>query len=319
MCKARQSGTWLWAGDFAGSGTPHHERQCGPITALTTDATDQKVPPYKWLWVCIACMYLHDPPYRQVNPVPLNSSAATKYILYLPLWRHPSDDLAVGIPEADYARGARIVPAPHGNDASRLPVVWYGTSIVHGAAVSRAGEAFTNRVSRAINRTVLNFGFSGSGHMDLGIGLWLGRFCLFVFNLSVILCIGCRLDAAVFIIDCNWNMQPEEITAKTGPLVAQLRSAQPTTPIVLAEGSPDGDGWFEASHGTQQANNAALRAVFQQLKGADSQLYYVGSDELFAASRGSLENPTVGGCHPSDLGAQQVAAFYTKLLPALLG
>ena len=41
-----------------------------------------------------------------------------------------------------------------------------GTSIVHGAAVTRAGEAFTNRISRAINRTVLNFGFSGSGHMD---------------------------------------------------------------------------------------------------------------------------------------------------------
>ena len=74
---------------------------------------------------------------------------------YLPLWRAVSDDLAIGIPAAEAASGAKLLPDTGGIDESKKPVVWYGTSIVHGAASTRAGAGFTNRISRAINRTVL--------------------------------------------------------------------------------------------------------------------------------------------------------------------
>lgn len=59
---------------------------------------------------------------------------------------------------------------------------------MHGAASTRAGDSFTNRISRGLNRTVLNFGFSGSGHMDLGIGMWL-----------------LKIDAAAYVIDCTYS------------------------------------------------------------------------------------------------------------------
>ena len=121
--------------------------------------------------------------------------------------------------------------------------------------ISQAG--FTNRISRGINRTVLNFGFSGSGHMDLGIGMWLRT-----------------LDAAVFIVDCNWNMQAEEVSRKAGPIVAQLRAAHPGTPIVLAEGTPDGTEWFYSTH-REGLINAALRGVFERLQPHDANLHYV--------------------------------------------
>jgi hypothetical protein len=133
----------------------------------------------------------------------------------------------------------------------------------------QAGAGFTNRVSRAINRTVLNFGFSGSGHMDLGIGMWL-----------------LKIDAAVFIIDCNWNMRASEIALKTAPLVRQLRAARPEAPIILAEGTPDGLNWVLPSDapGHQEQNNQALRAAYAGLK-ADGvpNLHYVESASLFAA------------------------------------
>ena len=76
--------------------------------------------------------------------------------------------------------------------------------------ISQAG--FTNRISRGINRTVLNFGFSGSAHMDLGIGLWLRT-----------------IDAAAFIIDCNWNMHAAEVGACHAPSLgsAALRCPRP--------------------------------------------------------------------------------------------
>jgi hypothetical protein len=43
------------------------------------------------------------------------------------------------------------------------PVVFYGTSITQGGVASRPGMAFTNILSRALDREVLNFGFSGNG------------------------------------------------------------------------------------------------------------------------------------------------------------
>jgi hypothetical protein len=79
-------------------------------------------------------------------------------MLYLPLWRACSDDLAIGMPIDDYSAGARLVPEVGGINESKKPIVWYGTSIVHGAASTRAGAGFTNRIARGINRTVLNFG-----------------------------------------------------------------------------------------------------------------------------------------------------------------
>ena len=148
--------------------------------------------------------------------------------------------------------------------------------------------------------SVQNFGFSGSGHMDLGIGMWLET-----------------IDAAVFLIDCNWNMRAAEISRKAGPIVAQLRAQHPATPIVMVEGTPDGTDWFTSKESNQQANNVALRAVYETLRANDANLHYVFSAQLFGTG-GALINPTVGGCHPSDLGAFDVADFYARFLPGIM-
>ena len=76
---------------------------------------------------------------------------------------------------ADAAGGAKLVAESGGIDEAKPPVVWYGTSIVHGAASTRAGSSFTNRISRSITRTVLVsrarvLGVVGVG---VGVGRWL--------------------------------------------------------------------------------------------------------------------------------------------------
>ena len=115
----------------------------------------------------------------------------------------------------------------------------------------------------------------------------------------------------------DWNMNAAEIAAKTGPYVQTIREVHPTTPIVLAEGSPDGDHWFLPAAGqAQDAKNAALRGAFETLRGSDPNLHYVNGTDLFGDD--PTVNPTVGGCHPSDLGAHKIAAFYTAFLPSLL-
>ena len=50
------------------------------------------------------------------------------------------------------------------------PVLFYGTSIVNGHVASRPGMIFTNVLSRALRRPVINLGFGGQGTMDPSIG-----------------------------------------------------------------------------------------------------------------------------------------------------
>jgi len=77
-----------------------------------------------------------------------------------------------------------------------------------------------------------------------------------------------------------------------------------------------GDHWV--SPGDNDLKRAALKAQYDVLAATDRNihLFLNAGDELFAGN--ALENPTVAGTHPSDLGHREVATFWTQYLPALL-
>ena len=85
-----------------------------------------------------------------------------KYWLFLPM-RNTIMSLKIGVPssyelpkhDSDFDRNGVILKG-------RKPIVWYGTSIVQGGAVSRPGSTFTNILSRELGRHVLNYGFAGN-------------------------------------------------------------------------------------------------------------------------------------------------------------
>lgn len=104
-------------------------------------------------------------------------------------------------------------------------IVWYGTSILQGGVSSRPGNIFTHKISRRLNRTIFNFGFSGNGKMELGVAKHLATIP----------------SVSLIIVDCNWNMDGASISSSTEPLVQYFRThGHPTTPIILAEGTPAG-------------------------------------------------------------------------------
>ena len=80
-------------------------------------------------------------------------------MVYLPVRVRP-ERFAVGVKE-----GASFLP-PRPCATSR-PVVHYGTSIVNGGMASRPGLVFPSIMSRLADVEVVNFGFSGSGRMEL--------------------------------------------------------------------------------------------------------------------------------------------------------
>ncbi|MEQ1691037.1 MAG: SGNH/GDSL hydrolase family protein [Gemmatimonas sp.] len=215
-----------------------------------------------------------------------------EYAIYLPLY-NGIDSLSIGVPPG--ASFERLEPR------TEKPIVFYGTSITHGASASRAGMTHVAILGRRFDRPVVNLGFSGNGRMDAAVG-----------DLLV------KIDAAVYVIDCLPNMNADSVTLKCVPLVKQIRAARPTTPIVLVEDRRQTNSWIlPALTKFHTDNHAALRACLDALKKDGIKgLYYLAGDDLL----GDDAEAATDGSHPSDLGmVRQADRFEPVLRKALAG
>jgi lysophospholipase L1-like esterase len=213
------------------------------------------------------------------------------YCLYLPLYNGVSE-VEIGV--AAESKMSRLVR----DEAHQLPIVFYGTSITQGGCASRPGMVHTAILGRRLNRPVINLGFSGNGKMEAEVT-------------------SCIVDirAAAFVIDCLPNMTAAEVTSNTSPLVASLRKAHPTTPIILAEDRTYSDAFLKNDRAERNATSrAALQKVFAQLQSQDKNLHYLAGDQQLSADG----EDTVDGSHPTDLGFLRMADEFCKVLAPLL-
>jgi len=88
---------------------------------------------------------------------------------------------------------------------------------------------------------------------------------------------------------------------------------------------PPPSGLQPIQHHSTDPGDWLSAARFNTLVAAgDKNLHYVTADKLYqfnpltAVDPDHLISPTVGGCHPSDLGQMAVASFYSAFLPTLL-
>ncbi len=213
-----------------------------------------------------------------------------EFALYLPLYNGP-EFLEIGVPKGTKFKG--LAPRPN-------PIVFYGTSITQGGVASRPGMCHPSIIGRKLDHPVMNLGFSGTGRMDPVIGRLLTQ-----------------VDAAVFVIECCGNMQPEQIRERCVPLVKQLRAARPDTPIVLVEDRGFPNAWIvKAKADYNQANNAALREAHAALVAEGiSALHYIPGAELYGTdSEGSTDNS-----HANDLGFMRMAEVMLPEIGKALG
>lgn len=212
------------------------------------------------------------------------------FTVYLPLY-NGVESLEIGVPE-----GASFRPlAPR----KQKPIVFYGTSIMHGACASRPGMSISGILGRRLDRPTINLGFSGNGQMEKEVG-----------DLLV------ELDPAVYAIDCLPNMTPEMVAQRTEPLVRQLRAARPDTPILLVEDRTFTNAAFQKSHRDNHARRReALRQAYERLrKDGVKHLAYLAGDDLLGADGEAATD----GSHPSDLGFVRYADAYEPALKKLI-
>ncbi|MCU0959636.1 MAG: SGNH/GDSL hydrolase family protein [Pirellulaceae bacterium] len=226
---------------------------------------------------------------RQAIVTGLDGALRT-YTVYLPLY-NGVNSLKIGVPaDCDFR------PVMPRNDK---PIVFYGTSIMHGACASRPGLAIPAILGRRFHRPTINLGFSGNGRMDPE----------FVELLA-------ELDPALYCIDCLPNMDPAAVRERAKPLVERLRRTRPQTPILLVEDRVFTNAPFLPERQQfHRENHRALREVYDALIAAGvPELYYLPGDDLL----GSDGEGATDGSHPNDLGFLRNAACYERVLRRIL-
>lgn len=198
-------------------------------------------------------------------------------------------DFEVGI--ADGA--AMEAPLPY---AIARPIVFYGSSITHGAAASRPGVAYPAQVARALDADYINLGFAGACRGEPIMANYIAS-----------------LDMSLFVLDYDHNApNVEHLQATHEPFYQVIRAAQPELPIVLIS-KPD----FDANRTENARRRAVIQATYDRARAAgDRMIWFIDGETLF----GTVDRDacTVDGCHPNDLGFYRMAQTITPVLREIL-
>jgi len=212
-----------------------------------------------------------------------------EFLLYLPLYNGVSS-VEIGIPKE-----SSLFKAPSYAPESTKPIVFYGTSITHGACASRPGMCHPAIVGRWMHCPFINLGFSGNGRMEPEVAHLLAE-----------------LDPAVYILDCLPNMSAQIVAERVEPFVRILRDAHPETPILLVEDRTYPNSFLiQSSRERNVTSRAELsKAYGRLLEDGVPNLYYLSGDVLL----GDDGEGTVDNSHPTDLGfMRQAEAFHSTL------
>ena len=177
-----------------------------------------------------------------------------EFRLYLPLYNEV-EWIEVGIDSA-----ARFEWLPLREER---PVVAYGTSILQGGCASRPGMAWTNILSRKIDRTVMNFGFSGSGRMERE-------------TVELI----AENDAKAWIIDCVPNMNHLEDSLFEARYLEGVRLIRNRSeaPILLVESATASTGYADQA---TLRKNRLLKSCYEKLIAENTRnIHYLSAEQI---------------------------------------
>ena len=250
------------------------------LDLYATDATG------RWRWVvCFA------PAARQAAAaVGGLAPGKRQYRLYLPL-RNPLREAWIGVP-----KGAAFAPVAARSDK---PIVYYGTSIVHGHSASRPGMCHAAILGRRLDRPLINLGFGGNGRMEPEVADLLAE-----------------LDPCLYLVDCLPNMTADLVAERAASLVRTLRARHPDVPIVLVEDRTYANAWImPARRERNETSRAAQQQAYRQLVAEGvKDLHYVQGEGLL----GDDDEATVDASHPTDLGFWRYAEALEPVLRPLL-
>ncbi len=201
-----------------------------------------------------------------------------EYIVYFSLYEGVKK-LEIGVEE-----GSVIDQPALDSPRKGSPIVMYGTSILQGGCANRPGMAFTNIISRELDREVVNLGFSGNARLDYEIAELMAAV----------------KDPSLFVLDNVPNCEASLIDERQEKFFRIIRDAHPDVPVVFIENPNYPHAVFDKVAAADiTARNASMRAVYEKLKKAgEKKIYYIKGDKML----GLDGEATVDGVHFTDLG-----------------
>lgn len=176
----------------------------------------------------------------------------------------------------------------------KKPVVYYGSSITHGAFASKPGSSYESILSRRFDCDYINLGFGASARGEKEIVDYIKG-----------------LDMSVFVLDYDHNAPDTEHLEKThNKMFKAIRSAHPNLPIVIM---PRPKFYLTAD---EKARYEIVYNTYLKAKEAgDENVYFISGKKLMELVG---DNGTVDNCHPTDSGFFSMAYAITKVFEKIL-
>jgi lysophospholipase L1-like esterase len=213
-----------------------------------------------------------------------------EYELFFPL-HNSIEDLQIGVPQGTLFNVLPIRP--------EKPIVVFGSSIVKGEGASRPGLAWTNVLSRQLDRNVVKLVFSGNGILEKDLIEQVNQ-----------------IDARIYVFDglldlANESLDSSQLSRSIIETIKTIRTKHPQTPILCSEHAGYTDGYLHPNRQTYaDRSNRVLAAALNQFKGENINGIYLLTQKEINIQMDEMSD----GAHPNDIGMMRYAAAYEKKL-----
>ena len=213
-----------------------------------------------------------------------------EYELFLPLFSS-IEDLQIGVPQGSLFNVLPIRP--------EKPIVVFGSSIVKGEGASRPGLAWTNVLSRQLDRNVVKLVFSGNGILEKDLVEQVNQ-----------------IDASIYVFDglldlARAPLDSIHLMQSVIEAIKVIRARHPQTPILCTEHAGYADGYLHPNRQSYaDLSNRVLAAALNQFKGENTNGLHLLTQKEINIQMDEMSD----GAHPNDIGMMRYAAAYEKKL-----
>ena len=192
-------------------------------------------------------------------------------------------------------KGSAMGPgAEYLNDKS---VVFYGSSITHGAAAGRPGNTYESFISQKYNIDYVNLGFSGSARGEKVMAEYIAG-----------------LPMSVFVCDYDHNAPNVGHLQQTHYLFYELiRKSQPDVPYVMISRPT----YYMRPEVNEKRRQVIIDSYEKAKASGDRNVYFIDGATLFEGE--AAMSCTSDGVHPNDLGFFRMASKIGPVIAQILG
>lgn len=202
--------------------------------------------------------------------------AEREYTVNMPLYSMV-EKLYIGI-----KKGCVLRAAP--DYAVTTPIVYYGSSIVHGGCATRPGCNYESIIGRMLDCDFINLGFAGCAKGEDEIAHYIAG-----------------LTMTAFVYDYDHNAPTVEHYRETHERMFKIiRAAQPELPIIMMTRPK-----YYLNDEERERVNVMLRTYANAVASGDRNVYCIRGSELL--SEDIREMALVDNCHPTDGGFASIA------------